>query len=185
MSTLQDQPPSLAPPASVLTIDDARWFAVHTRARHEKKVDAHFEEKRLTSFLPLLQRISRWSDRTALIDTPLFGGYTFVRISPTAENRVIVLRTSGVLGLVGNGGMGTPIPDEEIYNLQTVLQRRAPCSAHPFTRAGQRVRIRGGCLDGVEGILQTENPDQTLILSIELLQRSLSIRVSGYDIEPL
>jgi transcription antitermination factor NusG len=54
---------------------------------------------------------------------------------------------------------------------------------HPFIRIGQRVRVRGGSLNGIEGILLRQGKDQSLIVSVELLQRSVAIRVEGYEVE--
>jgi len=132
--------------------EESKWYAVHTMARHEKRVVAQFLEKKVFTFLPLLQQVHRWSDRQSKVEIPLFSCYAFVRIVPTAENRVKVVRTPGVLGFVGDKGLGTSIRDEEIESLQTAMREKIPCLAHSFINAGKRVRILGGCLDGIEGI---------------------------------
>ena len=95
----------------------------------------------------------------------------------------MVLRTPGVLGFVGNDRQGTPIPDDQIENLRVTIREKIPYALHPFVSAGKRVRIRGGSLDGVEGILVRQGKDRSLVVSVELLRRSISIRVEGYDIE--
>src|ERR1700722_15827603 len=163
--------------------EESKWYAVLTVARHEKRVAANFLEKGIFTFLPLLRQIHRWSDRRSKVDVPLFTCYAFVRIVPTAENRVRVLQTPGVLGFVGAKGQGTSIRDEEIDSLRTTMRGMVPLVPHPYIKIGQRVRILGGCLDGVEGILKQQGQDQSLIVSVELLQRSVSIRVNGYEIE--
>jgi transcription antitermination factor NusG len=84
---------------------------------------------------------------------------------------------------VGNERFGTPIPDEQIESLQTAIKGKIPCAEHPFINAGQKVRIRGGSLDGIEGILMRQGGEQSVVISVELLQRSISIRVDGYGIE--
>jgi transcription antitermination factor NusG len=152
-------------------------------ARHEKRIAAQFEEKRVCTFLPLLGQIRRWSDRRVKVEVPMFSCYAFVRIAQTTEERMKVLRTPGVLGFVGSERQGTPIPDEQIESLQTALREKIPCAVHPYIRIGQRVRVRGGSLNGMEGILVGQGADQSLVLSMELLQRSVAIRVEGYDIE--
>jgi transcription antitermination factor NusG len=101
----------------------------------------------------------------------------------TSDERLKVLRTAGVLGFVGSEGYGTPIPDEQIESLKKAISTHVPCFPHPFLSAGKRVRIRGGSLDGVEGILVRQGADQSVVVSVELLQRSVAIRVEGYDIE--
>lgn len=113
----------------------------------------------------------------------MFGCYAFVRIAQTAAERLTVLQTPGTLAFVGNEGHGTPIPDEQIESLQTAIREKIPCAEYPFISAGQRVRIRGGSLDGVEGILVRQGGEQSVVISVELLRRSVSIRVDGYGIE--
>lgn len=80
--------------------------------------------------------------------------------------------------------MGLPIPDDEIDAIRTVLARGIPFNAHGFLNVGKRIRIRGGSLDGVEGILTAINNDATLVVSIELIHRSLAIRITGFAVEP-
>ena len=184
MSSLQKylQSTSASPPLSFAPAE-TQWYAVHTVARHEKRVAAQLLEKQIFTFLPLLQQMHRWSDRQSRVEVPLFSCYTFVRIVPTPENRVKVLRTPGVLGFVGNQGQGTSIPEQEIESLRTAMREKVPCAAHPFIKIGKRVRILGGCLDGMQGILEQVGADQSLIVSVELLQRSVSIRANGYNVE--
>ncbi len=165
--------------------EEMNWYAVHTMARHEKRVAGQFEEKRVQTFLPLLEQIHKWSDRRSKVEVPMFSCYAFVRIAQTAEERLKVLRTPGVLGFVGNERQGTPIPEDQIESLRTAFREKIPCFPHAFLSAGRRVRIRGGSLDGVEGILVRQGTDQSLVVSVELLQRSVSMRVEGYDIEPV
>jgi transcription antitermination factor NusG len=163
--------------------EESSWYAVHTKPRHEKRVAAQFEEKRVCTFLPLLRRIHRWSDRRVKVEVPMFSCYAFVRIVHTIEERLKVLRTPGVLGFVGSERQGTPIPDEQIECLQIAIRGKIPCAVHPFISTGQRVRIRGGSLDGIEGILMCQGGEQSVVVSVELLRRSVAIRVEGYDIE--
>jgi transcription antitermination factor NusG len=171
------------PPPTGFVAEESKWYAVHTMARHEKRIAMQFLEKKVFTFLPLLQQVHRWSDRQSKIEVPLFSCYAFVHIVPTAENRLKVLRTPGVLGFVGSERQGTPIRDEEIESLRMAMREKIPCLLHHFVETGKRVRIRGGCLDGVEGILERQGADQSLVVSVELLRRSVSIRVEGYEIE--
>jgi transcription antitermination factor NusG len=166
-----------------LASEGPNWYAVHTKARHEKRVAAQFEEKHVCTFLPLLRQIHRWSDRQGKVEVPMFSCYAFVRTVQTIEERLKILRTPGVLGFVGFERQGTPIPQEQIESLRTAISENIPCFPHRFINAGRRVRIRGGSLDGVEGILERKGADQSLVVSVELLHRSVSIRVEGYDIE--
>ena len=162
-----------------------RWYAIRTRSRHEKKIALELREKGISHFLPLQTQVHRWSDRNKQVEVPLFPGYVFVRTVPVAEARVSVLHTHGVVGFVGEQGKGTPIPDKEIEDIQTILEQKVPFTMHPFLNLNQRVRIRGGCLDGVEGMLVGMNPDLSLVVSVELIKRSMAIRVAGYDVTPV
>lgn len=175
-ATSQLPPLGLAP-------EESSWYAVHTLARHEKRVAAQFEEKRVCTFLPLLHQVHRWSDRMSKVEVPMFSCYAFVRIAQTTGERLKVFRTPGVLGFVGNERQGTPIPDEQVEHLRMAIKEKIPCAVHPFISIGQRVRIRGGSLNGMEGILVGQGGDQSVVLSVELLRRSVSIRVDGYNIE--
>jgi transcription antitermination factor NusG len=165
--------------------DSAHWYAVHTRARHEMRVADRLQEQGITTFLPLVKETHRWSDRKKTVEVPLFGCYVFVRIVPGAKERLQVCCTSGVLQMVGTRGEGMPIPDEQIEAVRLLLAEQIPYAAHPFLKIGQRVRIRGGAMDGVEGILQARNGDRTLIVSVDAIQRSLAVRIEGYHVEPL
>lgn len=142
-------------------------------------------EKDINYFLPAIKEIRHWSDRRKVIEQPLFAGYVFVRIPGKDEPRVSVLRTDGVVGFVGSHGRGTPIPDSEIETIQTLLSSRVPFEPYPFLRIGQKVRIRGGYLDGIEGVLAGKNADRSVVISVELIQRSLAVHVSGFELEPV
>lgn len=164
---------------------DGRWYALHTRSRHEKIVAAQLERQDVTTFLPLVTQIHRWSDRKKIVEVPLFPGYTFVRVVPSPEQYVRVLRVQGVSSFVGVRGQGTPIPDKQIEDIRVLLASKAPYSISPFLKVGQKVRIRGGCLDGVEGLLTARDGDKTLLISVEPMQRSLAINIQGYDFEAI
>ena len=166
-------------------VESTCWYAVHTRSKHEKRIAAELQQKGITAFLPLTAQIRKWSDRRMKIDLPLFSCYVFVNISSCPETRVAVLRTSAVLTFVGGNQLKAPIPNYEIEQIQTILEKKIPFAAHPFLEIGQRVRIRGGALDGIEGALTRFNGNSRLVISVQTIQRSLSITVEGYEVEPV
>jgi transcription termination/antitermination protein NusG len=180
-SSFQEEP---VPRELAAATASTSWFAVQTKPRHEKKVAAELAEKGVTVFLPLVSETHQWSDRKRELRLPLFTHYVFTRIGGGHSPRVTVLRTNGVLGFVGVRGSGTPIPNEQIETLQRILSERVPFTPHPFLTVGQRVRIRGGSLDGIHGLLLAVNNDWSLILSVDGIQRSLAIRIDGYGVEP-
>lgn len=160
------------------------WYAIQTRSRHEKLVARQLQNQGVTTFLPLTTRLRQWSDRRKLVQLPLFPGYAFVRLIYDAQERLRVLRTEGVVGFVGTHGQGISIPEKQIENIQAILASEVPFRSHPFLRIGQRVRILGGSLEGTEGILVSHNGDRMLVVSVELIQRAVSIHLHGYDVEP-
>jgi transcription antitermination factor NusG len=171
-------------PQLLATVPSAeRWYAVQTYARHEKMVEHRLHERGVTTFLPLMTEVHRWSDRKKAVQVPLFGCYVFAKIAATNVERLRTLRVEGVLSLVGNRREGTPIPDNEIESVRLLLEERLPWSSHPYLKIGQRVRIRSGALDGMEGVLVSRNGDRTLVISVEAIQRSLAVRVEGYEVE--
>jgi transcription antitermination factor NusG len=165
--------------------ENLSWYAIQTMPRHERKVAAELQRKDLHTFLPIYPCTRQWSDRRRVVDMPLFPGYVFLQMGPAPEKRIAVLRTSGVTSFVGVRGIGIPIPESQIVAVETILEQRLPCSPYPFLNIGQRVRLRGGSLEGIEGILTEIKGDQSLVISVELIQRALAIRVAGYRIEPV
>src|ERR1022692_4817213 len=159
------------------------WYAIQTRSRHEKMVVQQLQNQGMITFLPLSSQLREWSDRQKLVEFPLFPGYAFVRLVYGPEERLRVLRTEGVVNFVGTSGQGIAIPEKQIEHVQTLLASKVPFESYPFLKAGQRVRIRGGALNGTEGILVRQEADRMLVISVELIQRSLSIRLQGYEVE--
>jgi transcriptional antiterminator NusG len=166
-------------------LDVPHWYAIRTRSRHEKMVAEQLEKQGIESFLPLVKSTRKWSDRTKEVALPMFSGYTFARLLFFSPDRLRVLQTHGVASFVGVRGVGIPVPEGQIENVKTVLVNQIPTQDHPFLRIGQRVRIGGGALNGIEGILSARKGGRTLIISVEPIHRSLSICIDGYRIEPI
>jgi transcription termination/antitermination protein NusG len=162
---------------------DVCWYAVQTRSRHERVVAAQLREQGVSTFLPLTTQIRRWSDRRKLVELPLFSGYVFVHAAVSPQIRTIVLFSRGVVRFVAMRGEPLPIPDQQIDNIKELLAKNIRCAAHPFLKVGQRVRIRGGSLEGLEGILVAHDGDRKLVISVGTIERSFSIRIEGYDVD--
>jgi transcription antitermination factor NusG len=175
----------LSTPLPMGSPENAQWYAIHTRARHERSVEYRLRSQGMTTFLPITTEVHRWSDRRKQIEVPLFSCYVFIYSALSLQDRLRVSRDDSVLRLVGVRGEGIPIPDEQIDAVRRLIAQDIPWSFHPFLKAGQRVRIRGGALDGIEGIFLSRSGDDQLIVSVAAVQRSLAVRISGYDIEVL
>src|SRR5438105_4458540 len=173
------------PQAVAIPTGNPSWYAVHTRSRHEKRVVAELERKGIRTFLPLYSEVRQWSDRRMSVEVPLFSCYAFVNIDGSIQTRVDILRTAGVLSFVGGNLRDVSIPDAQIDNIQTLLTRNIRFAPHPFLAVGQKVRICGGALEGIEGVLTRFNGNNRLVISVETIQRAFSITVDGYDVEPV
>lgn len=160
------------------------WFAIQTRPRHEKKVNSELREKGIRTFLPLRREKRRWSDRSQWVELPMFSQYVFVRVPGNGDSRTRILQTKGAVQFVGSSARGTPIPDEQIEGLHAIVSNHIPIAHHEFLRVGQRVRIRGGVLEGIEGILSAIQNEKSLVVSVELIQKSVAIRLDGFEVEP-
>jgi transcription antitermination factor NusG len=164
-------------------LEQCHWFALHTRSRHEKRVAIQLQEKGIEVFLPLTTEVRRWSDRRKLVEIPLFSCYVFVRLGLTTRARALAVQVPGVLRFVGFHDGPAAIPRSEIEAIQKALSAQATCSPYAFLKTGQKVRIRGGSLDGIEGILVGRQGEHKLVISINLIQQSMAVVVEGYDIE--
>ena len=159
------------------------WYAVRVKPRHEKSVTSALEHKLYDAFLPFYRVRRQWSDRVRQIELPLFPRYVFCRFH--TGTKLPVLQVPGVLGIVGFGGVAVPVEDEEISALREVLQTGLPAQPHPYLKAGQKVRIESGPLSGVCGILQPSQSSRRLIVSITLLQRSVSVEIDADWVSPM
>jgi transcription antitermination factor NusG len=157
------------------------WYAVYTRSRHEQLVQKQLEGKAIRNFLPLYEKISQWKDRKKQIHLPLFPGYLFVKI--LLQDRLEVLKTFGAVHLVGDGNTPLPIPEEQILSIQTLIEKGLKFDPHPYLKVGNSVRITSGPLTGVEGILIRKKNQCRLLLSVDLIQRSIAIEIDSWQIE--
>jgi transcription antitermination factor NusG len=164
---------------------DSRWFAVWTKSRQEKVAAATIESIGVTNYLPLQTESRQWCDRKKTVTVPVFSGYLFVRMNLLDGSKPRVLNVPGVVGLVGNSRGPLPIPDQQIEAVRAALERGTDCTSHPLLEEGDLVRVVRGPLAGVEGRLVRVNSSSRLVISIEMIHRSLSLSISRSDVEPL
>jgi len=161
------------------------WYALQTRYQCEKRVDLALRDVGFETFAPVRAEQRRWSDRTKLIQSPLFPGYTFVRMETDSKSLLKVMRLPGIVRFVTTGRELVPIPDEEIEAVRGLLQSHEAYEAAPFPALGERVRIRGGCLDGIEGIITSHLNRREIIISVGAIRRSLKVPLGNYTVECL
>ncbi len=161
---------------------EAHWYAIRTRSRHEKVAVRQLDGAGIENFLPLMTQTHRWVTGPKQVDVPLFPGYAFVRLVYSPDQRVRVLRAHGVAGFVGTQGKGTEIPDKQIEDIKILMTQKIPFKSSISLQVGQKVKVKGGSLDGVEGILIERRSQRKLVIMIEPIQRALSVDLEGYDV---
>ena len=157
---------------------DARvfWFALTTRSQHEKKAVEALDLRGFETFLPLYRARRQWSDRTKVIELPLFPGYIFSRFN--AERRLRVVTSPNITSIVGVSKKPFPVADEEIQAIQAMVASGLPLEPWRYLEVGQRVRIEGGSLEGLTGILVQEKNSLRVVVNVNLLRRSVAVEIS-------
>jgi len=164
-------------------LDQLEWYAVYTNVRHEKRVKDYLGGRMVECYLPSYRSVRRWQDRRKEVELPLFPGYIFVRFA--YRSRLQVLTAPGVVHIVSFDGKPMPVREDEIEAVRRGLSRDARFEPHPYLKIGSRVRVRSGPLSGIEGILLRRKDGFRLVLSIELIMRSVATEVDEADVEPL
>jgi transcription antitermination factor NusG len=159
------------------------WYALKVRPRSESIVADHLSAKGYSPFLPTYQSRRRWSDRIKTIDLPLFPGYLFCQFD--VNKRMPILTTPGVGSIVGLGPNPAPIETAEIESIRTVVSAGVAYTPHPYLKTGQVVRIERGALMGLHGMVTEVKNELRLILSVNLLMRSVSIEIDRTWVEPV
>jgi len=157
------------------------WYALHAHYQHEKAVAQILTHKGFDIFLPLYDAAHRWKDRTKRLSLPLFPCYVFIQGG--LDRRLQVLSTPGVLGFVGWSGRAAVIPEEEIKAVLRTVESSLKVEPHPFLKCGDWVRVKSGPLQGVEGILVRKKNLFRVVLSVEMLQKSVAVEVDATAVE--
>jgi transcription antitermination factor NusG len=151
------------------------WFGVRVKSRHEQVASTVLRGKGYQPFLPSYRARRRWTDRSKVTEFPLFPGYLFCRLD--AADRMSILTSTGVVGIVGIGKIPEPIEESEIDAIRAVLHSGLPVMPWPFVHAGDRVEVEHGPLRGVRGVVESVKDHSRLIVSVTLLQRSISVEL--------
>ncbi|MGC2694175.1 MAG: transcription termination/antitermination NusG family protein [Candidatus Angelobacter sp.] len=170
------------PELVVANMTPVQWVAVYVMPRHEKRVAQHFHVYQIEHFLPLYEARRRWKDGSQQnIQFPLFPSYLFARIG--REKRVSVLAVPGVLWIVGGGGESSRIADSYIQFLrETLAQGRM--EPHPYLVTGEKVSIKSGAMAGMEGVLVRKKSGFRVVVTLELIKRSVAVELDVADLQP-
>ncbi|MFH1624684.1 MAG: UpxY family transcription antiterminator, partial [Pseudomonadota bacterium] len=163
---------------------DLKWYAVYTRSRHEEKVHVGLQNKDFEAFLPKVEIWSRRKDRRKKIWVPLFPGYVFVRSQLNNYSHHDILKTTGVVRMIGVRGRPQALPEEEIVSLQLLTTSGEPIFPHGYIRTGDKVMVTEGPLEGAVGtVLRAKSKKNKLVVSVHLLQRSVAVEMDEWAVE--
>ncbi len=163
--------------------EDSRWYALHTMSHCEAKVASYFRAFDIEVFLPDYPSRQQWNDRVKMIRRPLFPGYLFGRFQKKLPSEA--LGAPGLVHIVGFADGPVPIPEEEIESVRRLVNSGLNVCGWPMLKTGQRVRVRRGPLKGLEGRLEKIKGQFRLVISVELLRRSIAAEVDSEAIEVL
>lgn len=167
------------PPST--TEDDQRWYVAYTYPRHEKAVSDQLVHKGVENFLPTLTKISRWKDRAVKIEQPLFPGYIFTRIS--AREKLKVVSVPSVIRMLSFNEVPVPVNDSDIEALMLCVSRGGTLRPHHFTAIGERVKVKEGMFDGLEGFVIRHHNGCSLVVTVSLIQQSVSLEIEESFLE--
>jgi transcription antitermination factor NusG len=169
-----------------LTGAELSWFALYVQVNHEKEVLKRLQQKSFDCYLPLMECWSRRQDRRKKVQLPLFPGYIFVHTVLDNYTNVNILKTPGSVCVLRSSEGPLPIPDVQIESLKTMLGSTLPLTPHSYLKEGDWVRVVRGSLEGCVGILLRQNPRKgRLVVSIDIIQRSVSVELNVEDVEPV
>jgi len=161
----------------------AHWYAVYTNTRHEKAVARQLEERGIETFLPLYRSWHCWKDRRKLVELALFPSYVFVKIA--MQKKLRVLQVSSVVHIVSFNGQLAALPEQEINALRNGLENDVLAEPCPYLRTGRKVRVVRGPMSGTEGIVVRKKDKYRVVLSIDVLMRSVAVEVDGSDLQAI
>lgn len=159
------------------------WYAGYTASRHEKRVAEHFAQRGVEHFLPLYDAIHRWNNGRHRVQLPLFPGYIFVRIA--LQDRLRVIEVPGFVRLVGFNSLPCPLPETDINQMKEALNKGVLAEPYPYLTVGTRVEIRNGPMQGMTGILVRRQNKCRVVISVDLIMRSMAVEVDASDVVPI
>jgi len=176
----------LTPAEALATPDEAQahWYAVHTCSRHEKQVYQYMLAADVEPFLPLREERRKWKDRWKWVQFPLFPGYLFVRGGIEQIKRVRTIR--GVAQVLGDGrGNVTPVPEKQIEHVRIMVDSGLRIEPYPHLKKGMLVRVLRGPLMGIEGVFVCRKSGDRIVISVDLIAKSVATEIDISDVEPI
>jgi transcription elongation factor/antiterminator RfaH len=163
-----------------------KWYALHARSRHEDVVFDQLEKKSIEAFLPKIEVMSRRKDRRKRILVPLLPGYVFVNTDLNPYHYYDIIKTYGVVRLIGIQGKPVPVKEEEILSLQVLNGTDRTVRNRAYMKSGDRIMIMEGPLKGLVGFyLRHKGKSEKVVVSVELLHRSLTVEIENWSVEKI
>jgi len=153
-----------------------KWIAVYTKPRHEKSVEKELKNKGYEVYLPMLKERRKWSDRKKWVSFPLFRSYIFVKIE--IKNSLFILKTPGVVKIVKFLGKISIIPFESIRSIKLMIEGGYSPEATDYFIKGNPVEIKDGPLKGITGEVISINKNNHLVIRVDAIQHSISIKIN-------
>ncbi len=167
-----------------LITEELLWYALSVRSRHEFVTRDELMRKGIETFLPSFTKMRQWRDRRKQVVFPVFPGYLFVHVAPQPEDFLQVIKTRGTVGIISlEPGHPTAVPSQEVEALKTVVASGQPFDVYPGYQIGARVRVRRGPLQGAQGVLTKKDDAQQFFVNVEILGRSVGLRICAEDLE--
>jgi transcription antitermination factor NusG len=163
-----------------------KWYALHTRSRFEQKVHDAISDKSIEVFVPKIQVMSRRKDRRKKILIPLLPGYVFAHFAMDPEIYWNIIKTVGVVRMVGFEGKPVPANEEEINSLMILNGTDRTVQNREYIKKGDQVMIMEGPLKGLIGFyMRHKGQADKVVVSIELLQRSVEVELEDWVLEKI
>ena len=164
------------------TIPAQKWYALTVQYQHERQTEKALQSKGLKTLVPVYRSQRQWSDRVKDIELPLFAGYVLCQFD--LNERIPVLDTPGVFKIVRFGEAVVALDDVEVAGIQRAVASKLPLAPWPYLKAGDRVKVEYGSMRGIEGKLLRTKDALRLVISVELLQRSIAVEVDREAVAP-
>ncbi len=165
-------------------MNEPNWYALWVKSRSEFVTSQELNRKGIESYVPAATRVRQWADRKKKVDFPLFPGYVFVHILPKADEFLNVVKTRGSVCLVClEPGRPTSVSPQEIESLKVLLQSGTTFDVYPAFKEGTAVRVKRGPLYGAVGILAKRKDQDMFLVNIEILGRSVGLKIHAEDVE--
>jgi len=162
------------------------WYVVYTRCHHEARVAKHLAAGDFAVLFPKCRAWSRRKDRRKVVELPLFPGYLFVQTDPFPSRFARILETPGLARLLGNGNGPEPVAQHEMESILILLSSGQTLEPHPYFKVGSQIIVVSGPLTGAIGYVDEIQPDRRkLVVSVELLSRSVAVQLSDELVDKL